>query len=346
MPRLTPRQQRVETLLKAFIRYRTGRLKRARRRAARQRRALRAAGYPNQPPHLPSASDSSSENLSVSSDSDSDNTFDWSDVLGPDWRGSSDTSESSRNDGSDSMPTLASESSDSDDEDESDNLDSDSDSGNDADDEEVGDHTPRLSRYVRRTYEEIYARRYDAPRDEPIPKAPSHLPHVLEVLKFERPDEFREILRVNPDTFDRIVAKIEDDPIFFNNSNNPQQSVEEQLAITLYRFGHNGNAAGQSPVARWAGGGHGTVSLITKRVMTAVLRRSFMDEAVRFPTPEEKEEAKVWVEMHSCRAWRDGWCLVDGTLIPLYDRPHWYGESYFDRKCNYSLNIQVCTYKF
>jgi len=66
-----------------------------------------------------------------------------------------------------------------------------------------------------------------------------------------------------------------------------------------------------------------------------------MNEAVRLPTPEEKIKAKDWVEAHSCRAWQHGWIFVDGTLIPLFDRPHWYGESYFDRKCNYSLNIQV-----
>jgi hypothetical protein len=60
------------------------------------------------------------------------------------------------------------------------------------------------------------------------------------------------------------------------------------------------------------------------------------------PTPGEKEEAKQWVEKRSsCPAWRDGWCFVDGTLIPLAFRPFWYGQSYFDRKCNYSLNIQV-----
>jgi hypothetical protein len=75
--------------------------------------------------------------------------------------------------------------------------------------------------------------------------------------------------------------------------------------------------------------------------MTALLRHSFMSEAVRLPTPEEKSKAKDWVEAHSCRAWRHGWIFVDGTLIPLFDRPHWYGESYFDRKCNYSLNVQV-----
>ncbi len=34
--------------------------------------------------------------------------------------------------------------------------------------------------------------------------------------------------------------------------------------------------------------------------------------------------------------------MVDGTLVLLDERPFWYGESYFDWKCNYSLNVQVC----
>ena len=148
-------------------------------------------------------------------------------------------------------------------------------------------------------------------------------------------------MRVNPETFDKLLTKIKDDPVFHNNSHNPQLPVAQQLAITLYRFGHDGNSASQPEMARWAGGGDGSVSMYTKRVMKAVLHRSFMDEAVRMPTEDEKEDAKMWVEAHSCKAWRDGWCLVDGTLIPLYDRPNWYGESYFDRKCNYSLNFQV-----
>ena len=32
---------------------------------------------------------------------------------------------------------------------------------------------------------------------------------------------------------------------------------------------------------------------------------------------------------------------MDGTLVPLAFRPFWYEQSYFDRKCQYSLNIQV-----
>lgn len=198
----------------------------------------------------------------------------------------------------------------------------------------------RLRRWVLDEIRMMYEKRYEIPRDG-LPWGPSYLHHVLMRLKTERADHFREALRINPTTFDALVAAIEDDPIFINHSQNPQMPVEEQLAITLYRFGHDGNASGLQSVANWAGVGKGTVSIVTKQIMTAVLRPSFMKDAVRWPTEEEKEEAKQYVEQHSCHAWRNGWCFVDGTLVPLAARPAWYGESYFDRKSRYSLNFQV-----
>jgi hypothetical protein len=194
---------------------------------------------------------------------------------------------------------------------------------------------------VREQVEVMYAHRYEEPRDA-LPRGPAYLRHLLTALKDSRPDLFRQDLRVSPPTFDKIITAISDDPVFYNNSNNPQLAVEDQLAIALYRFGHDGNAASLQGVANWAGVGKGTVTLCTKRVMAAILREDFMKVAVCFPTEAEKDEATAWVQSHSCRAWRHGWCFVDGTLIPLANRPFWFGESYFDRKCNYSLNIQVC----
>jgi hypothetical protein len=117
--------------------------------------------------------------------------------------------------------------------------------------------------------------------------------------------------------------------------------IESQLAIALYCFGHNGNAASLQSVANWAGVGKGTVTLATRHVMTAVLQPDFMQNAVHIPNDEEKEAAKEWVVAYSCDAWRNGWCMVDGTLVPLYAHPYWYGSSYFDWKSNYSMNVQV-----
>ncbi|CAK5271904.1 unnamed protein product [Mycena citricolor] len=75
--------------------------------------------------------------------------------------------------------------------------------------------------------------------------------------------------------------------------------------------------------------------------MTTILQPSFMRKAVRMPTPEEKAKAKRWVCKHSCKAWKNGCCFVDGTLIPLDERPTWYRPGHFDWKCNYLLNIQI-----
>jgi hypothetical protein len=162
----------------------------------------------------------------------------------------------------------------------------------------------------------MYSRRYEEPCDM-LPCGPAYLRHLLTVLKDARPDMFWQDLHVSPLTFNKLLARISGDPVFFNHTNNPQLAVEDQLAITLYCFGHNGNAASLQDVANWAGVGKVTVTLCTRRVMTAILRQDFMAEAVHFLTEREKEEAKAWVHTHSCWAWRHGWCFVDGTLIPL-----------------------------
>jgi hypothetical protein len=103
--------------------------------------------------------------------------------------------------------------------------------------------------------------------------------------------------------------------------------VEIQLVIALYRFGHDGNAASVDGVAQWAGVSAGMVVKATRRVIIAAL--SLHDSVIQWPTEDEKEEAKAWVEMTSCEAscptWRDGFCMVDGTLIPLFEKPGYHG---------------------
>ena len=186
----------------------------------------------------------------------------------------------------------------------------------------------------------MYKDCYEVPHDG-LPRGPSHMCHLLLVVKNRCPDLFQEELWVNPLTFDTLVSVIITDPIFGNNSYHLQMSVEEQLAITLYQFSHDGNVVSLQGIANWADTGKGTVVLVTHQVMTLILQPYSMDDVVHFPTEEEKETAKEWVHEHSCKAWWNGWCLVDGTLIPLAEWPHWYGETYLDWKSWYLLNIQV-----
>ena len=144
--------------------------------------------------------------------------------------------------------------------------------------------------------------------------------------------------------FDMLLNMIKEDLVFSNNSTVLQLPVEKQFAITLFRFGHNGNVASVEAIAQWAGVCCGTVVNSTRRVIIAFL--ALHDSAIRWPLEEEKEEAKEWVESVSCPEWRDGFCMVNGTLVPLFEKPGHHGKAYFDRKSNYSLNVQVSSELF
>jgi hypothetical protein len=167
----------------------------------------------------------------------------------------------------------------------------------------------------------------------------SQLDLILVNFKFHDPKRFRHNLRVSASTFDRLLEMIETHTIFLNDTNNSQGPVSRQLAIAMFRFGHNGNAASVEAVAQWAGVSAGTIVNCTRRVIIAFL--ALHDSAIRWPSEDEKEKSKEWVEMVSCYAWRDGFCMVDGTPIVLFQKPGYHGEAYFDRKSNYSLNLQV-----
>ncbi|KAJ3725362.1 hypothetical protein C8R42DRAFT_763141 [Lentinula raphanica] len=57
--------------------------------------------------------------------------------------------------------------------------------------------------------------RYLRPRNR-YRRPPGHLRHILDVWKTDQPDQFRENLRIMPQTFDDLVADIEDDLVFMN----------------------------------------------------------------------------------------------------------------------------------
>lgn len=126
------------------------------------------------------------------------------------------------------------------------------------------------------------------------------------------------------------MKEIEHDLVSTNNSNQVQETVKEQLAVALYWFRHDRNSVSLQEVANWAGLGKETGHTFTQHIMSAILKPHFMNTYIGFLTADEKEIAKMWVEKHSCAAWRNGWCFFDGTLVLLGYCPAWFGKSYFD----------------
>ncbi|KIJ35053.1 hypothetical protein M422DRAFT_80923, partial [Sphaerobolus stellatus SS14] len=199
---------------------------------------------------------------------------------------------------------------------------------------------PLLSNLYLNMLQQLHSSRY-LKQWVSIPKTHEQLWLTLNVYKMEHPELFRSYLRISPATFDALVQTIQLHPVFRNQSYQEQIPVNQQLAIALYRFGHYGNAASVQKVGLWAGFGYGTVDLCTKRVMTAVCDAGFRCVVMQWPNAKQKEDAKVWVESQTCPSWCDGWLMVDGTLVPLFAHPGFYGNSWYDQKSNYSLNVQL-----
>ncbi|KAF8156111.1 hypothetical protein B0H34DRAFT_659606 [Crassisporium funariophilum] len=167
----------------------------------------------------------------------------------------------------------------------------------------------------------------------------SRLTLVLIAFKEDDPEYFCCNVCVLPGTFDALLEKIDWLPIFMGGGPNDQMPIDQQLAIALFCFGHFGNSASVESMAQWAGCSAGMVVNATRRVMHAFL--AMHNDVIHYPSAADKEAAKGWVEAASCAAWRDGFIFVDGTLVPLADKPGYHGEAYFNRKSNYSLNVQV-----
>ncbi|KIK20635.1 hypothetical protein PISMIDRAFT_105402 [Pisolithus microcarpus 441] len=146
-------------------------------------------------------------------------------------------------------------------------------------------------------------------------------------------DLFHKKLHVSPDTFDFILDSISGHPIFQNNSPNRQLPVALQLAIFLNCTGHYGNAISPEDVRQWAGVSIGSVINYTHHVMIALLDQH--DNFIFFLNVDdiEMDEARV--------SWQNGVFAADGSAIKLMSKPSIYGETFYDRKCNYSLNCQV-----
>ena len=152
---------------------------------------------------------------------------------------------------------------------------------------------------------------------------------------------FVNMLRVPPGVFQAILSLIEDHPVFYNQSNQSQESVEVQLGVTLYQMGRYGNGASLEDIACFAGCSEGAVELYTKWCFIAI--ESLHNDFVRLPTDQEKEEEKCWIDQHLGfkGTWREGWVMYDGTIVVLYAKPGLNGDAYFTRKSNYGLNLQV-----
>lgn len=143
---------------------------------------------------------------------------------------------------------------------------------------------------------------------------------------------------MDPETFDILVRTLENEETFHNHSQNSQMPVDRHVLLALIRFASYGDEALMSKISALCGVGTGTVDLVTRRVIQAIQSSNLRVQHIRWPTGQEKEAAKDWVEEQAgLSAWRGGFCMVNGTSIPLYQQPSYDGGTFEDS----SINLQI-----
>ncbi|KAF8925057.1 hypothetical protein BGZ58_001183 [Dissophora ornata] len=132
-------------------------------------------------------------------------------------------------------------------------------------------------------------RRYFASRRTPVHRTG----HVYETLRRAGTDvNYLEFVRVSKSVFLSIVSSIlSQHQIFKNHSNNGQESIEKQLAITLWRLGHHGHDSGISEASKIFGVSDGTIMKCTQRCVEAL--KDISSDVISWPSMGERRIIKT-----------------------------------------------------
>ncbi|KAE8239470.1 hypothetical protein A4X13_0g8187 [Tilletia indica] len=143
--------------------------------------------------------------------------------------------------------------------------------------------------------------------------------------------------------FYAIVELIKGHSVFdVSDPRRPGASPAEQASVAFYWFGRFGNGGGVVDVAFVCGCSEGSVVAFSRRVTEALY--DMRQQVLCWASEQEKADAKAWVaERTKCVEFSRGWSMVDGSLFPLAFKPgrSAHHREYFDRKSNYSLNVQL-----
>ncbi|OAV90091.1 hypothetical protein PTTG_03291 [Puccinia triticina 1-1 BBBD Race 1] len=166
----------------------------------------------------------------------------------------------------------------------------------------------------------IKKHRYLAPRTR-LPHAPDNTKYLFSLDELRFKQEFRMLQHY----FFHLLSKIEDHPVFQNNSNIPQRHLREQLMVTLKRMGLYGNSA------------LGAVILYCSRTIEAIL--SLEKNYVQWPDVQARQALAS--QISSFTGFRNCVGIIDGTLFPLYNKPSIDPQDYYLRKGYYGLAALV-----
>ncbi|MBW0496415.1 hypothetical protein O181_036130 [Austropuccinia psidii MF-1] len=154
---------------------------------------------------------------------------------------------------------------------------------------------------------------------------PSHYMYTMNDLQTLSYERFCQLFRTTHESFENLVVQIQDDRTFQNSSQNKQSNPSIQLAVALSRLGLNGYGAAFGKTVMLFGISHGTIVLYTQRAIWILMKLKW--KMIVWPTIEQHREMSQFMQAEGFPG-----CigLIDGSLIPLSQRPPNDGEAYFD----------------
>ncbi|MBW0563867.1 hypothetical protein O181_103582, partial [Austropuccinia psidii MF-1] len=169
----------------------------------------------------------------------------------------------------------------------------------------------------------ITSQRYINPRRS----YPSHYMYTLNYLQTLSSEEFQQLCSTTHESFEKLVAQIQDDKTFKNSSQNKQHNPAIQLAVALSRLGSNGNGAALEKIGMLFGISHGAIVLYTQIVIQILM--NLKHKVIMCPKIKQKRDISQLMQAEGFPG-----CIgfINGSLIPLSQRPPNDGEAYFDRK--------------
>ncbi|MBW0552374.1 hypothetical protein O181_092089 [Austropuccinia psidii MF-1] len=142
--------------------------------------------------------------------------------------------------------------------------------------------------------------------------------------------KFKQLCRTTHEFFQQISTLIQDDPIFQNPSIFKQRDPAIQLALALELLGFNGNGASFGKLGMLFEVSHGAIVLYTQRIIKALIK--YEKEYIMWPNSQKQLETS---EVMKAKQFPGCVVSIDGSLIPLSQRPPRNGEAYFDFKKRY-----------
>ncbi|MBW0526812.1 hypothetical protein O181_066527 [Austropuccinia psidii MF-1] len=161
----------------------------------------------------------------------------------------------------------------------------------------------------------------------PHRRYPSHYVYTMNHLQTLSSEKFFQLCLTTYDSFEKLVAKIQDDETFQNSSQNKQCNPAIKLVVALSRLGSNGNGAALGKIGMLFEISQGAIVLYTQRVICTLmnLKRSM----IVWPIIEQHREISQVMQAEGLPG---GIGFIDESLIPLSQWPPNDSEAYFDLK--------------